>query len=147
MDPYQRAITLYSGLVALHPDDPRPRMALKAAVVAKLAGHGDVLNLENRGVEAEFRAAKASYRKNPPQLILLHQQYLLFDPTHSTVRSDMANLLLKQGHAVGALTEAEMALKDDPKNQKAARIVVRALTKLGRKEEARRIRLPSSKRP
>ena len=105
--------------------------SLKRHVVGDIFSKIHQLHLQ-RVLEVDVQAAGSNLRKKAE----LYQDYLLQDPGHSGTRTTLAGILFEQGHVPGAAAEAEMALKDDPTNTEALRLLIKCYRKLGRKDDA-----------
>jgi tetratricopeptide (TPR) repeat protein len=139
-DDYQYAIDLYLAIIALDPDDTQARSALRACAIKKSQKEGAVSKILLPPLQQRLREDVRKADTNLPKKADLYQRYLLVDPVHSDTRSKLATTLLDQGLVPGATAEAEMALKDDPSNAKAVRVLVKCCLKLGRKDEAKELR-------
>ncbi len=135
---YDYARDLYHQILLLDPDDTHARQALKVTLIQKFKEGGATGKITLIGKKAQLEVQLKS-TKDVAKKMEICQTFLNIDPTNSKVRTILADALLSQGHSNGAAAEAEMAMKDDPTNVGAAKILVSAFINVSKLKEAEQI--------
>ncbi|MBI2930904.1 MAG: hypothetical protein HYY16_04580 [Planctomycetes bacterium] len=135
---YDYARDLFLNILALDPDHELTHKSLYAACLKKIQERGQKSRITTFFGKGKIQV-QLSATKDPVKKIELALKHLCEEPYDAAVRTTLAQLLLDLGHPGGAAAEADTALSIDGKNLGAAKILVAALTKLNRIEEAEKI--------
>jgi tetratricopeptide (TPR) repeat protein len=135
---YDYARDLFLQILLLEPDNAQSRLALFATLLKKFQEQGATGKITLMARRGQFEVTlKAT--KDPQKRIGLCQDYLNLEPQNSKIRTVLAESLLALNHYNGAAAEGETALKSDPSNVAAAKVLVSAYIQLKKVKEAQTI--------
>lgn len=132
---FDYAREMFLQILAINPDHAQARKALRVTIIRKFQEQGATSRIRLFSLKGQT-LAQMKTTKDPKKKVEVCQKHLTEDPNNTKVRTQLAELLVDQGHAGGAAAEAEMVLESEPTNLAAAKALVKAYIHLKKAKEA-----------
>jgi hypothetical protein len=129
---HAQAVAMFSALIRTNPDAAKAREALAISGFAQ--------SLRPKPSRPAPRCRISGSKELLRGYITRCDEYLVEFPRQTSVRATLAALLLAGGWLKGAEVEARQVLKEDIRDRKARRVLLRALEKQGKASEAELLR-------